>query len=200
MSQDVKLDIFYPHPPERVWKALTEPRALAAWMMDNDFEPRLGHKFRFHSHPLPGLETKIYCEVVELDEPIRLVYTWRTAPTAEPSLVIWTLTPVEQGTQLKLEHLEYLYTAAVRGSRHSEGSAKQATDGIASMQSRAGFLSAINSLTLESEKPALDSYLHTFGSALSPELSRMMTSPDTSRFLEWNYYLTQALPSVLLHS
>ncbi len=39
MIQGVKLEFFYPHPPERVWKALTDRRVLAAWMMENDFEP-----------------------------------------------------------------------------------------------------------------------------------------------------------------
>lgn len=104
MIQAVKLDVFYPYPPERVWQVLSDRRALAVWMMDNDFEPKQGHKFRFHSHLLPGFTVTIQCEVVELEEPNRLVYTWQESPTTEPSLVIWTLTPVAGGTQLHLKH------------------------------------------------------------------------------------------------
>jgi uncharacterized protein YndB with AHSA1/START domain len=110
MSQAVDLEVFYPYPPERVWQVLTDRRALADWMMENDFEPKLGHKFRFCSQPLPGLTTTIQCEVVELEEPIRLVYTWRESSTAQSSLVIWTLTTVAGGTQLRLKHHQYSYT------------------------------------------------------------------------------------------
>jgi uncharacterized protein YndB with AHSA1/START domain len=113
MSQAVHLEVFYPYPPERVWQVLTDRRALASWMMENDFEPRLGHRFRFYSYPLPGLKTTIQCEVVELEEPTRLVYTWKESPTAEPSLVIWTLNPVANGTQLRLKHHQYSYTPVV---------------------------------------------------------------------------------------
>jgi len=42
--------------------------------MENDFEPFLGHKFRFQSNSHSELKTTIHCEVVELDEPKRLVY------------------------------------------------------------------------------------------------------------------------------
>lgn len=112
MSQAVDLEVFYPHSPERVWQVLTNRRTLAAWMMENDFEPKLGHKFRFYSQPLPGLKTAIQCEVVELEEPTRLAYTWQEAATTEPALVVWTLTPVAGGTQLRLKHYQYSYTTA----------------------------------------------------------------------------------------
>ena len=103
MSQ-LNFAVFYPHPPERVWRAITDRRALAAWLMDNDFEPRLGHKFQFFAQSLPGLQPKINCQVIELDQPKRLVYTWQDALMSQPSLVIWTLNPIDGGTQLKLEH------------------------------------------------------------------------------------------------
>jgi uncharacterized protein YndB with AHSA1/START domain len=99
----VKLDAFYPHPPERVWQVLTSRRALADWLMDNDFEPRLGHRFCFHSTS-PKLQTQIECEVIELDAPRRLAYTWRDRLTHSVTVVSWTLHPVEGGTQLRLEH------------------------------------------------------------------------------------------------
>ena len=60
MSQEMELETFYPHPPERVWQALTDRRALSSWMMDNDFEACLGHQFQFQSCPLPGLKVTIY--------------------------------------------------------------------------------------------------------------------------------------------
>lgn len=113
MREQIKLNVFYSHPPEKVWQALTDGRILNVWMMENDFEPRLGHKFRFTSNSLPGMKTIIDCEIVELDAPKRLAYTWQDEVTSEPSLVIWTLTSVEGGTQLQLKHLQTGYATTV---------------------------------------------------------------------------------------
>jgi len=104
MLRDVKTEVFYPYPPERVWQVLTNRRALAAWLMDNDFEPRVGHKFRFQPDPQQGIEEAIHCEVIELNEPRSLSYTWRGGFMAKPTIVTWTLLPVDGGTQLQLEH------------------------------------------------------------------------------------------------
>ena len=106
MKEQVKLNVFYPYPVEKVWQALTDCRILNIWMMNNDFEPRVGHKFKFENHSLSGIKTTIHCEVVELDRLKRLVYTWQDKITNEPTLVIWTLTGVEDGTQLQLKHLQ----------------------------------------------------------------------------------------------
>jgi uncharacterized protein YndB with AHSA1/START domain len=106
VSQEIVLETFYPHPPERVWQALTDRRALSVWMMDNDFEACLGHQFRFESSPLPGLKVTIYCQVLEVEAPKRLVYSWKEHPSEPASRVIWTLSPVEGGTQVRLQHRE----------------------------------------------------------------------------------------------
>jgi uncharacterized protein YndB with AHSA1/START domain len=104
MLRDLKLNVFYPYSPERVWQAIVNRRALAAWLMDNDFEPRVGHKFRFQTQSEQGVEGTIYCEVIELDEPRSLSYTWRGSFTCKPTIVTWRLVPVDGGTQLQLEH------------------------------------------------------------------------------------------------
>ncbi|KAF3889806.1 MULTISPECIES: SRPBCC family protein [Nostocales] len=104
MLRDLKKEIFYPYPPEKVWQVLTNRRALAAWLMENNFEPRVGHKFQFQDSTLPGLNESIDCEVIELDEPNRLSYTWQDRFMSRPSTVTWILEPQEGGTQLRLEH------------------------------------------------------------------------------------------------
>ena len=104
MLRDLKLNVFYPYSPERVWQVITNRNALAAWLMDNDFEPRVGHKFQFQPQPQQGFEGTIHCEVIELDEPRSLSYTWRGAFMGKPTIVTWTLLPVDGGTQLQLEH------------------------------------------------------------------------------------------------
>jgi uncharacterized protein YndB with AHSA1/START domain len=109
MKRDLRLERVYPHPPEKVWKALTDRRALSTWLMETDFETALGHKFTFRSKPRPGWDGVTYCEVTELDPPRRLAYTWRGGPGKgkPPSLdtmVAFTLIPEGTGTRLVLEH------------------------------------------------------------------------------------------------
>lgn len=77
MPRDLRFEAVYPHPIEKVWRAITDSKAIAQWLLENDFEPRLGHKFMFRSKPRPGWDGKSYCEVIELDPPRRLAYTWR---------------------------------------------------------------------------------------------------------------------------
>ncbi|MEC4816999.1 MAG: SRPBCC domain-containing protein [Scytonema sp. PMC 1069.18] len=187
MREQVKLSVFYPHPPERVWKALTNRHALSIWMMENDFEPRLGHKFKFENSSLPGLKTTIYCEVIELEEPKRLVYTWQDNLTGKPTLVIWTLTTAEGGTQLQLTHHESGLAATVISGSENE---TLETNGI-----YAGlFLSKLNSIPFT---PKSDSSL--FASMSSPsleEFNRFVFNLSTKD--KWEYRLTQKLSKVLL--
>jgi uncharacterized protein YndB with AHSA1/START domain len=103
------MEVFYPYSPQKVWQVLTNRQALAAWLMENDFEPRLGHKFQFQHSTLPGLEGNIDCEVIELDEPRKLAFTWYDKMMSLPSIVTWTLKPVDGGTQLQLEHKQLRY-------------------------------------------------------------------------------------------
>jgi uncharacterized protein YndB with AHSA1/START domain len=102
--QRLNLEVFYPYPPEKVWQVLTNRQALAAWLMANNFEPRLGHKFQFVHSTLPGLQENIDCEVIEFDEPKRLAFTWHDSMMCQPSIVTWTLQAVDGGTKLVLEH------------------------------------------------------------------------------------------------
>jgi uncharacterized protein YndB with AHSA1/START domain len=98
----IRVEATYPHPPERVWRALTDPRAIAEWLMPNDFEPRLGHRFQFRVANAKGWSGVVDCEVTELTPPRRLAYTW--ASDKVDTRVSWTLEPSKEGTRLVLEH------------------------------------------------------------------------------------------------
>lgn len=100
----VKKTVFYPYSPQQVWQLLTDRQSLSTWLMDNNFEPRLGHKFWFEKYSVPGVEEFIYCEVLKLDAPLHLAYTWQDNLTQPPTIVTWLLTSQNQGTQLYLEH------------------------------------------------------------------------------------------------
>ena len=96
-------EVVYPHPPERVWRALTDSDAIAAWLMRNDFAPVVGHRFQFHTEPRPGFDGTVHCEVLEVDPRRRLVYSWTGGPLR--TRVTWTLTPEgPNATRLRLEH------------------------------------------------------------------------------------------------
>ena len=66
MKRDLHFEVTYPHPPERVWRALTDPAAMREWLMDNTFaEARVGHQFQFRTTPRPGFNGIVYCEVTD---------------------------------------------------------------------------------------------------------------------------------------
>ena len=105
----IRKERFYPHPPEDVWAALTDPHALAEWLEPNNHKPVVGHKFEFVTdHNVCGCRTE--CEVLEAEAPRRLVWKWvhhykdAKRPPAEPMIISWTLVPKDGGTLLILEH------------------------------------------------------------------------------------------------
>lgn len=97
-------DVYYPHAPERVWRALTSSDALAQWLMPNDFEPRVGHHFTFRTTPMPalGFDGVCRCEVTVCEPPRTLAYTW--VGSALDTLVTFRLEPEGDGTRLYFEH------------------------------------------------------------------------------------------------
>lgn len=101
MPGAIRIEAVYPHPPRRVWTALTDSRAMAEWLMRNDFEPKLGHRFQFRTKPAPGFDGVVHCEVTELDPPHRLAYTWKGGSI--DTIVTWTLERVADGTRVKFE-------------------------------------------------------------------------------------------------
>ena len=93
----------FPHPPEKLWRALTESRVLAQWMMNNDFEPEPGRRFQFRADPMPNWNGIVDCEVLVVEPQRRLSYNWGLGSGELQWLVEWTLTPVDGGTHLRME-------------------------------------------------------------------------------------------------
>ncbi|HEY9857758.1 MAG TPA: SRPBCC family protein [Stenomitos sp.] len=97
----------YPHPPEAVWAALTEPEQLAAWYMTQAvIDGREGGSVQMTSGPARFEWTGR----ILTWEPYRLYeYEWNIAPrtelpNGEQSVVRWELEPVAEGTKLTLTH------------------------------------------------------------------------------------------------
>jgi uncharacterized protein YndB with AHSA1/START domain len=100
VNRDLRFEIVYPNRPEDVWRALIDSDALAGWLMENDFAPRVGHKFHFRLKSRLGFERMIPCEVLEVEELRVLSYSWG----GKGSVVTFRLEPVAEGTRLSLEH------------------------------------------------------------------------------------------------
>ncbi|MDT8758282.1 SRPBCC domain-containing protein [Sphingomonas psychrotolerans] len=91
------------HPPERLWRALTQPHLIAEWLMQNDFVPAVGHQFKLRGEWGGVLD----CEVLEVEPERTLSYTWNFANDdpafALESVVTFTLEPTAKGTRLRME-------------------------------------------------------------------------------------------------
>jgi uncharacterized protein YndB with AHSA1/START domain len=90
-----------PYPPEKIWRALTEGPLIKEWLMDNDFQPVVGHGFSFRSTPVPNWNGVIDSEVLVVEPSKKLSYTWGTM--GMESVVVWTLVPTSGGTLLRME-------------------------------------------------------------------------------------------------
>jgi uncharacterized protein YndB with AHSA1/START domain len=101
LSVVVERDI--PFPPEKLWRALTQPHLIEEWLMKNDFDPVVGHKFNLRGEWGGVLD----CEVLAVEPHKTLSYSWNfahdDAAYAMQSVVTFTLTPTNTGTHLRME-------------------------------------------------------------------------------------------------
>ncbi|MEP6677335.1 MAG: SRPBCC domain-containing protein [Ferruginibacter sp.] len=110
MTKSVQHTFYYQHPPKDVWEYLTDSELMSQWLMPNDFEPILGYDFQFKIPPIPKLDFDgiIYCKVLLIVPYKKLSYSWKSGPgqgkISVDSVVDWTLTPKDNGTELKLVH------------------------------------------------------------------------------------------------
>ena len=84
------------HPPEKIWRALTQPHLIEAWLMKNDFTPVVGHSFNLRAD-----WGAVDCQVLAVEPNRTLSYTW--AAYGLESVVTWTVTPTGTGTHLRME-------------------------------------------------------------------------------------------------
>ncbi len=96
-SLSVVVEREFPYAPEKIWRALTQPHLIGAWLMKNDFLPEVGHAFHFRAD-WGGVE----CQVVTVEPHKTLAYSW--GGFGLKSTVTWTLTPTGSGTHLRMEH------------------------------------------------------------------------------------------------
>ncbi len=106
-ARSIVVERVIPHAPEKIWRALTEAQLIEQWLMKNDFEPAVGHRFNFRAKPMPHWNGVTDCEVLTVEPRERLAYTWNSsgeeAVNGMKTVVTWTLTPVAGGTRVRME-------------------------------------------------------------------------------------------------
>lgn len=95
-SLSVVVERELPYPPEKIWRALTQPHLIAEWLMKNDFKPDAGHRFSFSAD-----WGAVDCQVLTVEPSKTLSYTW--GDSSFKSVVTWTLTATGAGTHLRME-------------------------------------------------------------------------------------------------
>jgi uncharacterized protein YndB with AHSA1/START domain len=95
-TRSVIIERDMPHPPEKVWRALTQGHLIEEWLMKNDFKPVVGHRFNLRAD-----WGAVDCQVMAVEQYNTLSYTW--AAYGLESVVTWTLTPTSTGTHLRME-------------------------------------------------------------------------------------------------
>ena len=95
-TRSVVVEREIPHPPEKIWRALTQPHLIEEWLMKNDFKPVAGHRFNLRRSPKPDLNIVVDCQVLVVEPNKTLSYTW--AAYGLESVVTWTLTPSSTAT------------------------------------------------------------------------------------------------------
>ncbi|MGB8278545.1 MAG: SRPBCC domain-containing protein [Methylovirgula sp.] len=113
---------------ETIWRALTEADLIAQWFMPNDFSPDVGHKFTFRTQPVGPWDGVSEGEVLAAEPFWRLQYSWRGGSHELEgfgryidTVLTWTLSPLPNGTHVRLEHAGFTKdNAAVYAMMSSE--------------------------------------------------------------------------------
>ena len=100
----------YPHSPEKVWRAVTDPALIPLWTVTGaggrpeGFTATAGTKFQLVAKPKPGWRGIVDCEVLEVNEPSLLRYSWSGDEGGDVTEVAYRLEPHAGGTRFTYEH------------------------------------------------------------------------------------------------
>ena len=100
-TESLSFEFDFPHSPEKVWRALTDPALLAEWLLPAiDFKLQRGAAFTFKTQPVGGWDGIVQCRIADIETQRKLSYDWGVGDMA--TVVTFTLTPTASGTRLSL--------------------------------------------------------------------------------------------------
>ena len=100
----------YPHPVEKVWRAVTDPELIPLWTATGagaraeGFAATVGTRFRFVAKPRPGWSGVVVCEILEVVEPSLLRYSWQDEGGGGTTEVAYRLRAHGAGTRFSYDH------------------------------------------------------------------------------------------------
>jgi uncharacterized protein YndB with AHSA1/START domain len=104
VNTTIQLESHYPEAIEVVWDALVTREAIGSWLMPtDDFAAIIGHRFHFRTKPAPGFDGLVTCEVLEVQAPNWLVFSWQGGPLRDTT-VTFHLERDGNNTRLTLTH------------------------------------------------------------------------------------------------
>jgi len=124
-SRRIEREAVYPHPPERVWRALVDPSELAVWLMPTDFAPEVGRNFALETGNEIGT---IRGEVLEIDEPRLLRCRW--SGVFGDTEVTFELFPEPEGTRLRVRHDGWADRAVAEQAGFDDGWKQKLTEDL----------------------------------------------------------------------
>jgi len=105
----VVLEYELAEPPQKVWRALTEPHLLAAWLGANDIRPEVGAEFKFDGDR--DTRAPVHCRILEAQPNRRLRWCqWEQHDADAGSATVESVVSFELsvlpsgGTHLRLVH------------------------------------------------------------------------------------------------
>jgi len=102
-TESISFEFELHHPPEKVWRALTDPVLLTEWLLpvvELELEP--GAAFTFKTQPHSGWDGVVSCRILEIEVHRKLSYTWAVGDMGLNTVVTFALTPTASGTRLSL--------------------------------------------------------------------------------------------------
>ena len=133
-TRSVIVEKEFPHPPEKVWRALTDSSLIEQWLMKNDFQPVTGHAFTLRRDPVANWNGIIECQVIAVEPFTRLSYTWGTL--GHGLVVTFMLTPTSAGTHVRVEQSGFgpdqdqAFKGATYGWKNFMGGLEQVVAGL----------------------------------------------------------------------
>jgi uncharacterized protein YndB with AHSA1/START domain len=100
----------YPHSPAKVWRAVTDPALIPLWTATGaggrpvGFATVVGTKFQLIAKPKPGWNGVVDCEVLEVDAPSLLRWSWTDSSGGDVTQVVYRIEPHADGTRFTYEH------------------------------------------------------------------------------------------------